>query len=143
MPDLNQILFATSNQNKVKEASKILGYTLNTPELKIDIPEIQLESKHWKEVELGNYTFASDYVASRKAVDAEKAYDQPALIEDIAFYIPALKGRPGTDIKAWCNDELMTVLCRLAHEKKEIDACLLYTSPSPRDRTRSRMPSSA
>ena len=25
----------------------------------------------------------------------------------------------------------------------EIDYCLLYTSPSPRDRTRSRMPSSA
>ena len=25
----------------------------------------------------------------------------------------------------------------------ELDACLLYTSPSPRDRTRSRMPSSA
>jgi len=27
--------------------------------------------------------------------------------------------------------------------KAEIDFCLLYTSPSPRDRTRSRMPSSA
>ena len=26
---------------------------------------------------------------------------------------------------------------------KEISVCLLYTSPSPRDRTRSRMPSSA
>ena len=26
---------------------------------------------------------------------------------------------------------------------RETDACLLYTSPSPRDRTRSRMPSSA
>ena len=25
----------------------------------------------------------------------------------------------------------------------KIEACLLYTSPSPRDRTRSRMPSSA
>ena len=25
----------------------------------------------------------------------------------------------------------------------EVDGCLLYTSPSPRDRTRSRMPSSA
>ena len=25
----------------------------------------------------------------------------------------------------------------------EVDICLLYTSPSPRDRTRSRMPSSA
>ena len=28
-------------------------------------------------------------------------------------------------------------------EIKALDACLLYTSPSPRDRTRSRMPSSA
>ena len=28
-------------------------------------------------------------------------------------------------------------------EEEEEDGCLLYTSPSPRDRTRSRMPSSA
>ena len=28
-------------------------------------------------------------------------------------------------------------------EKTKLFACLLYTSPSPRDRTRSRMPSSA
>ena len=27
--------------------------------------------------------------------------------------------------------------------KPQIDACLLYTSPSPRDRQKSRMPSSA
>ena len=27
--------------------------------------------------------------------------------------------------------------------KKAMESCLLYTSPSPRDRTRSRMPSSA
>ena len=27
--------------------------------------------------------------------------------------------------------------------QKRLEACLLYTSPSPRDRTRSRMPSSA
>ena len=33
----------------------------------------------------------------------------------------------------------------IAHlsEKEDIKTCLLYTSPSPRDRTRSRMPSSA
>ena len=30
-----------------------------------------------------------------------------------------------------------------AHESALISDCLLYTSPSPRDRTRSRMPSSA
>ena len=29
------------------------------------------------------------------------------------------------------------------HFRKELETCLLYTSPSPRDRTRSRMPSSA
>ena len=28
-------------------------------------------------------------------------------------------------------------------EEESLKACLLYTSPSPRDRTRSRMPSSA
>ena len=28
-------------------------------------------------------------------------------------------------------------------EKAKIDSCLLYTSPSPRDRQKSRMPSSA
>ena len=32
--------------------------------------------------------------------------------------------------------------CKKKH-KDDISACLLYTSPSPRDRTRSRMPSSA
>ena len=31
----------------------------------------------------------------------------------------------------------------LPHAAAEQDSCLLYTSPSPRDRTRSRMPSSA
>ena len=30
-----------------------------------------------------------------------------------------------------------------AHQFAEMHTCLLYTSPSPRDRTRSRMPSSA
>ena len=31
----------------------------------------------------------------------------------------------------------------VADESAQSDGCLLYTSPSPRDRTRSRMPSSA
>ena len=36
----------------------------------------------------------------------------------------------------------ITVVCSSAWEGEYI-SCLLYTSPSPRDRTRSRMPSSA
>ena len=35
-----------------------------------------------------------------------------------------------------------SIMSRL-EEKDPLLACLLYTSPSPRDRTRSRMPSSA
>ena len=31
----------------------------------------------------------------------------------------------------------------ISNEKRKRESCLLYTSPSPRDRTRSRMPSSA
>ena len=36
-------------------------------------------------------------------------------------------------------DELKTAL----NEQKQLLTCLLYTSPSPRDRQKSRMPSSA
>ena len=40
---------------------------------------------------------------------------------------------------------IASILSQLVREErlKVIESCLLYTSPSPRDRTRSRMPSSA
>ena len=56
------------------------------------------------------------------------------------------------------NNYIVTVVTRNIHQKSyiiktqanagyidivEANICLLYTSPSPRDRTRSRMPSSA
>ena len=52
------------------------------------------------------------------------------------------------------DDGKSTLVGRLLHDTKSVladqldavhraSACLLYTSPSPRDRTRSRMPSSA
>ena len=41
------------------------------------------------------------------------------------------------------NNEVSKSMERLATGKANANACLLYTSPSPRDRTRSRMPSSA
>ena len=44
--------------------------------------------------------------------------------------------------------EIHVEVCSKCHpfytgKQKLVDTCLLYTSPSPRDRTRSRMPSSA
>ena len=41
------------------------------------------------------------------------------------------------------TEEAGDVLCMIELMKKKGILCLLYTSPSPRDRTRSRMPSSA
>ena len=66
----------------------------------------------------------------------------------VEIQLPSLRERP-TDIPALA----MTFLREFAEQnrkkvteftKEALDAiCLLYTSPSPRDRTRSRMPSSA
>ena len=39
--------------------------------------------------------------------------------------------------------ELLATVSAIAESTESVSICLLYTSPSPRDRTRSRMPSSA
>ena len=44
--------------------------------------------------------------------------------------------------QTYLGKEVAQIIASHAHEPKH-DPCLLYTSPSPRDRTRSRMPSSA
>ena len=41
------------------------------------------------------------------------------------------------------DDAMFAALIEAGQTVAEDKACLLYTSPSPRDRTRSRMPSSA
>jgi len=56
-------------------------------------------------------------------------------------------GIPLLGYVTWQNGPMAGVLCLAAGASilrwPVIYACLLYTSPSPRDRTRSRMPSSA
>ena len=59
----------------------------------------------------------------------------------IEFLLPLIESFPlsskeGVNLRTI----LITALCGI---NKKGEACLLYTSPSPRDRTRSRMPSSA
>ena len=61
------------------------------------------------------------------------------------------KGRPPRAIEASYMAALADIvpperwaaICDKAAQDAEAGDCLLYTSPSPRDRTRSRMPSSA
>src|SRR5664280_334399 len=54
------------------------------------------------------------------------------------FHLVSLLPTPSEDNSFWKKHSL-----GIARAIDELDPCLLYTSPSPRDRTRSRMPSSA
>ena len=47
------------------------------------------------------------------------------------------------DQKEWITNAIQNRARTATLEIQNIYTCLLYTSPSPRDRTRSRMPSSA
>ena len=63
----------------------------------------------------------------------------------IDWLVASFKGDHGVDLG---KDKMAVQRLKEAAEKAKIELsqvqhCLLYTSPSPRDRTRSRMPSSA
>ena len=73
-------------------------------------------------------------------VAASEEEDRTVLIVNNPIVIQELKGRMGVvgyKFEPWLKTttEDMFIL--------NLSDCLLYTSPSPRDRTRSRMPSSA
>ena len=68
-----------------------------------------------------------------KLNEAEENADQQRSLADAGKY-SGLSGRGGVAIK-YALEQI--------GDKYVFGACLLYTSPSPRDRTRSRMPSSA
>ena len=53
------------------------------------------------------------------------------------------KGLTGTEIAKKLGDTRIPDIDPMNTKWKRLYNCLLYTSPSPRDRTRSRMPSSA
>ena len=52
-----------------------------------------------------------------------------------------------TEVDNWPGDDQGVdgneLMARMLRHAERFETCLLYTSPSPRDRTRSRMPSSA
>ena len=72
--------------------------------------------------------------SSRAATDAAPAAARaaPPAVADAA---------PAAEPDAWCAETALSVEHAAVRARRA--ACLLYTSPSPRDRTRSRMPSSA
>ena len=54
--------------------------------------------------------------------------------------LPVLQAQDGGGLKEWSTDQAVDDDSVM---NEEAEACLLYTSPSPRDLSTSRMPSSA
>ena len=79
------------------------------------------------------------HIISQKVKDALKERDakffQALAVEQVEAGAQALDLNLGPRKKDW--EEVFPWMV------ETVEACLLYTSPSPRDRTRSRMPSSA
>ena len=79
-----------------------------------------------------------------EAAELSKQLEEKWGVTPMAAAAPAAAGgaAPAED-----KDDFTIMLVSAGEKKinviKEVRACLLYTSPSPRDRTRSRMPSSA
>ena len=69
------------------------------------------------------------------------------MIGEVAAVLSALKalndGIQTIKQSAGNAGDLQAIIGRFAGASEKYRDCLLYTSPSPRDRTRSRMPSSA
>ena len=74
---------------------------------------------------------------------ASENYTSPAIMEAAGSVLTNkyAEGYPGRRYYGGC--EVVDVIEDIARDRAKELFCLLYTSPSPRDRTRSRMPSSA
>ena len=91
------------------------------------------------------------YVATPK--DIEKKWFVVAAADVVLGRLASLvamrvrgKHKPTYTPNMDCGDHIIVINAekvKLTGNKRNQKTCLLYTSPSPRDRTRSRMPSSA
>jgi non-canonical purine NTP pyrophosphatase (RdgB/HAM1 family) len=98
--------FVTSNKNKLREAQRILGRSLEAVEL--DIPEVQAVN-------------STDIVHDK----ARKAYSKvrkPVLVEDSGLYVNAWNGFPGALIKWFLLHVGTDELCRMLKDKADRSA---------------------
>lgn len=75
--------FATTNDNKLREVSSILGYGLEKVHLELTEPQI----------------LDVEEIARAKALEAYQKVGKPVLVEDFAWYVDAWNGLPGPFVK--------------------------------------------
>ncbi|ORX99178.1 inosine triphosphate pyrophosphatase-like protein [Basidiobolus meristosporus CBS 931.73] len=81
---LRQLVFVTGNQKKLEEVKAILGSVVDLKAHKIDLPEIQGDSKE---------------VSAEKCKRAAEILNGPVITEDTCLCFNALQGLPGPYIK--------------------------------------------
>ena len=82
-------------------------------------------------------------VAGQSCVSGSRAVVHHSLVEEFTERLIAVSAKAKIGDPLDPSTQIGPIANRPHYEKILTDICLLYTSPSPRDRTRSRMPSSA
>ena len=93
---------------------------------------VALKTFKYSEIEKGSGTTLRQKVDLKEGISKENAKKINKLIKDSKL-----------KVQSQIQGEQIRVTGKKIDDLQSIITCLLYTSPSPRDRTRSRMPSSA
>ena len=118
----------------------------NTQDLFIEIPHYILQNLDWEEGDELAWSIKSNQIILTKVKNSSSTKEEPTM-SDYDWYTTKEKA-----IKEYLNSESEGKEYKDYDEKydeyiqatnEETYGCLLYTSPSPRDATLSRMPSSA
>lgn len=96
---LEELVFVTSNQGKLREAEEVLGTSLDHCDL--DIPEVQ--------------SLDLEEVVRRKAAAAYGRLRRPVLVEDTSLEIAGLGGFPGPLVRWLLGSVGPEGICRIAH----------------------------
>lgn len=111
---MKRIIFATTNEGKLKEAREILKLEVEGLELKVD--EVQ--------------TLDPVECVEKKAEAAYKIVQRPILVEDTSLFFEALNGLPGVFIdyfmKTLDNNGLTKLLSTFDNRKAKAQASVCY-----------------
>ena len=103
------------------------------------VSEQQEEVKHMNQTSDQHAKDKIDAVGERVEALLDTMKREFAAIEESANRLKSDKSREALLLETDRNQRMDAMHAKI----DELQTCLLYTSPSPRDRTRSRMPSSA
>ena len=157
----------TDNELEIRFGDKNRSWSyLKSPDNLINMLELLFEDKLWfcevrqrlfmdrspiddpKEIQIMNLLRKRFYHGQTLSIDMVRQalllYGNNNSCNPLREYLESLRGKWNPDMESHCTTLFSKWLCAPDTELAQVyGRCLLYTSPSPRDRTRSRMPSSA